>query len=73
MTYSNASLARSIFYVYYEQYLTMWADTGASLGVSVGVVFLVTLVITMDIVSMAFGGQTKVYAWLSITQRTCFK
>ncbi|XP_063588187.1 NPC intracellular cholesterol transporter 1-like [Penaeus indicus] len=41
----------SIFYVYYEQYLTMWADTGVSLGVSVASVFGVMLLLTFDLAS----------------------
>ncbi|ROT65550.1 hypothetical protein C7M84_016479 [Penaeus vannamei] len=39
------------FYVYYEQYLTMWADTGVSLGVSVASVFGVLLLLTFDLAS----------------------
>ncbi|XP_063588183.1 NPC intracellular cholesterol transporter 1-like [Penaeus indicus] len=41
----------SSFYVYYEQYLTMWADTGVSLGVSVASVFGVMLLLTFDLAS----------------------
>ncbi|XP_063873774.1 NPC intracellular cholesterol transporter 1-like isoform X1 [Scylla paramamosain] len=41
----------SIFYVYYEQYLTMWQDTGISLGISIGSVFAVTLLLTFDLTS----------------------
>lgn len=41
----------SIFYVYYEQYLTMWEDTGISLGISVASVFSVTLLLTFDLTS----------------------
>ncbi|KAG0727530.1 NPC intracellular cholesterol transporter 1 [Chionoecetes opilio] len=41
----------SIFYVYYEQYLTMWRDTGISLAISVSSVFAVTLLLTFDISS----------------------
>lgn len=42
----------SVFYVFYEQYLTMWQDTLQSLAISVAAIFLVTF-ITMgfDIVS----------------------
>jgi len=36
----------SIFYVYYEQYLTMWADTLTSLGISMGAIFIVTFLLT---------------------------
>ena len=35
----------SIFYVYYEQYLTMWDDTIRSMGISLGSIFLVTFVL----------------------------
>ncbi|ROT85635.1 patched [Penaeus vannamei] len=42
---------QNIFYVYYEQYLTMWADTGVSLGVSVASVFGVLLLLTFDLAS----------------------
>ncbi|XP_071542748.1 NPC intracellular cholesterol transporter 1-like [Panulirus ornatus] len=41
----------SIFYVFYEQYLTMWSDTGVSLGISVGAIFAVTLLLTFDFIS----------------------
>ncbi|XP_042881806.1 NPC intracellular cholesterol transporter 1-like [Penaeus japonicus] len=41
----------SSFYVYYEQYLTMWADTGVSLGVSVASVFAVMFLLTFDLAS----------------------
>ncbi|XP_037783576.1 NPC intracellular cholesterol transporter 1-like [Penaeus monodon] len=43
----------SSFYVYYEQYLTMWTDTGVSLGVSVASVFGVMLLLTFDLTSSA--------------------
>lgn len=32
----------SVFYVFYEQYLTMWEDTLTSLGISLGAIFVVT-------------------------------
>jgi Niemann-Pick C1 protein len=32
----------SIFYVFYEQYLTMWSDTLQSLGISLLAIFIVT-------------------------------
>ncbi|XP_054268696.1 NPC intracellular cholesterol transporter 1-like [Macrosteles quadrilineatus] len=35
----------SVFYVFFEQYLTMWQDTLYSVGVSLAAVFLVTLVL----------------------------
>jgi Niemann-Pick C1 protein len=36
----------SVFYVFYEQYLTMWTDTLQSLGISLLSVFLVTFLFT---------------------------
>ncbi|XP_069668907.1 NPC intracellular cholesterol transporter 1 homolog 1b-like isoform X2 [Periplaneta americana] len=36
----------SVFYVFYEQYLTIWADAIQSLGFSLAAVFLATLVLT---------------------------
>lgn len=36
----------SVFYVYYEQYLTIWRDALLSLGVSLLAIFLVTYVLT---------------------------
>ena len=42
----------SIFYVYYEQYLTMWEETIFSLGISLLAVFIVTfLLLGLDIMS----------------------
>lgn len=42
----------SVFYVFYEQYLTMWTDTLFSLGVSLLAIFLVTfLLMGIDIFS----------------------
>ena len=38
--------AYSIFYVFYEQYLTMFEDTLTSLGISLGAVFIVTFVLS---------------------------
>lgn len=35
-----------MFYVFYEQYLTIWADTFQSLGLSLAAVFVATLVLT---------------------------
>ena len=37
--------AYSIFYVFYEQYLTIWSDTLQSLGVSLLAIFIVTFVL----------------------------
>ena len=36
----------SIFYVFYEQYLTMYEDTLRSLGISIGAVFIVTFILS---------------------------
>ena len=36
----------SIFYVFYEQYLTMFEDTLQSLGISIGAVFIVTFILS---------------------------
>merc|ERR1712083_123595 len=42
----------SIFYVFYEQYLTMWSDTFTSLSTSILSVFIITfLLMGLDIVS----------------------
>ncbi|XP_068202100.1 NPC intracellular cholesterol transporter 1-like [Palaemon carinicauda] len=41
----------SIFYVYYEQYLTMWEDVIVSLAISIGSVFAVMLILTFDLTS----------------------
>merc|ERR1711997_1129227 len=42
----------SIFYVFYEQYLTMWEDTLTSLGISLGAIFVVTfLLMGLDLTS----------------------
>jgi Niemann-Pick C1 protein len=35
-----------VFYVFYEQYLTIWNDTFQSLGLSLAAVFVATLVLT---------------------------
>lgn len=44
--------AYCVFYIYYEQYLTIWEDALFSLGMSLVAIFLVTLVITgLDITS----------------------
>lgn len=41
----------SVFYVFYEQYLTIWSDALLSLGLSLAAVFVVTLLVTgLDIV-----------------------
>lgn len=36
----------SIFYVFYEQYLTMWEDTLKSVSISVSAIFVVTVLLT---------------------------
>jgi len=36
----------SIFYVFYEQYLTIWTDTLVSLGLSLAAIFCVTFLVT---------------------------
>lgn len=36
----------SVFYVFYEQYLTIWKDALISLGLSLGAIFVVTLLVT---------------------------
>lgn len=42
----------SVFYVYYEQYLTIWSDALFSLGVSLATIGVVTFVLTgFDVVS----------------------
>lgn len=42
----------SMFYVYYEQYLTIWKDALISLGLSLAAIFVVTFIITgLDIIS----------------------
>ena len=35
----------SIFYVFYEQYLTMWTDVLVSLGISAAAIFVVTFIL----------------------------
>ena len=41
-----------MFYVFYEQYLTMWEDTIRQLGISLASIFLVTFVLMgFDLVS----------------------
>lgn len=42
----------SVFYVFYEQYLTMWPDTLKSMGISLAAIFIVTfLLMGLDIFS----------------------
>lgn len=42
----------SVFYVYYEQYLTIWEDSSLSIGLSLLAIFVVTFIVTgLDIVS----------------------
>ncbi|XP_016911679.2 NPC intracellular cholesterol transporter 1 homolog 1b-like [Apis cerana] len=41
----------SVFYVFYEQYLTIWRETLISLGYSLSVIFVVTLILTLSLFS----------------------
>lgn len=41
----------SVFYVFYEQYLTIWRETLISLGYSLSVIFAVTLILTLSLFS----------------------
>jgi len=43
---SRCLLFCSVFYVFYEQYLTIWNDALQSLGLSLAAVFVATLVLT---------------------------
>jgi Niemann-Pick C1 protein len=43
----------SVFYTFYEQYLTIWDDTFQSLGLSLAAVFVATLLLTGFNVSSA--------------------
>lgn len=36
----------SVFYVFYEQYLTIWSDTVFSLGISLATIFAVSFILT---------------------------
>lgn len=48
---TNASF-RSVFYVFYEQYLNIWSDALFSLGISLQAIFLVSFVLNgFDILS----------------------
>lgn len=64
----------SVFYVFYEQYLTMWPDTLKSMGISVLAIFIVTfllmgfdihssliVVITITMIVINLGGM--MYVW----------
>ncbi|KAL9926013.1 NPC intracellular cholesterol transporter 1 isoform X3 [Glossina fuscipes] len=64
----------SVFYVFYEQYLTMWPDTLQSMGISVLAIFIVTfllmgfdihsslvVVITITMIVINLGGN--MYYW----------
>ncbi|KAJ8956648.1 hypothetical protein NQ318_014002 [Aromia moschata] len=64
----------SVFYVFYEQYLTMWPDTLESLGISLLAIFVVTfllmgldifsslvVIITISMILVNFGGL--MYWW----------
>lgn len=42
----------SVFFVFYEQYLTIWADALFSLGISLATIFVVTYLLTgFDVIS----------------------
>lgn len=42
----------SIFYVFYEQYLTIWRDTIFSLGISLATIFSVSFILTgLDLIA----------------------
>lgn len=43
----------SVFYVFYEQYLTIWSDALVSLGLSLLAIFLVTFVVTGEFMQHA--------------------
>ena len=46
--------AYSVFYCYYEQYLTMWDDTLLSLGVSLAAIFGVTFLLLGKMSALLF-------------------
>ncbi|CAL7944120.1 unnamed protein product [Xylocopa violacea] len=41
----------SVFYVYYEQYLTIWKETITSLSLSLSVIFIMTIILTLSLFS----------------------
>lgn len=51
----------SVFYVFYEQYLTMWPDTLQSMGISVLAIFIVTFLL------MGFDIHSSVVVVITIT------
>lgn len=51
----------SVFYVFYEQYLTMWQDTVKSMGISVLAIFIVTFFL------MGFDIHSSVVVIITIT------
>lgn len=52
----------SVFYVFYEQYLTMWPDTLKSMGISVLSIFIVTFVLMgFDLFSALVSLMSTVY------------
>lgn len=51
----------SIFYVFYEQYLTMWPDTVKSMGISVLSIFIVTFLL------MGFDIHSSIVVVITIT------
>jgi len=44
----------SIFYVYYEQYITAWKDTATSLGISFSTIFVISFILTGFNIGSAF-------------------
>lgn len=63
----------SVFYVFYEQYLTMWADTLQNMGLSVFSIFIVTfllqgfdvnssivVVMTITMIVINIGGNLRI-------------
>uniref|UniRef100_T1GMB7 SSD domain-containing protein n=1 Tax=Megaselia scalaris TaxID=36166 RepID=T1GMB7_MEGSC len=51
----------SVFYVFYEQYLTMWPDTLQSMGISVLAIFIVTFLL------MGFDIHSSIVVVITIT------
>lgn len=53
----------SIFYVYYEQYLTIWVDALVGLGSSLVAVFVVTFIITGESLNLFIDLLTKTLSY----------
>lgn len=73
----NQFIYCSIFYVFYEQYLTIWRDTIFSLGISLATIFSVSFILTgfdliaatviaLLVISILINMGGMMYAW-SIT------